>query len=370
MARHRSAWMGFSSAKTRMRNRLGVWAVAVAGLIGSGAVPVAADVAARAAVSDIAGSERLQMFAYGKLLATGMAPRPAVLRMKQAMVVQGFYYDPGAKPLIAHDVWVAPVLRYDGNINGGVLRDSFSFRGFTFDTTPAFRAKAGAVVGLDAGGSVRLGWDNGRYIEAGVRGEAVWSPRYQIGGGSDEAHLCSRNHLTGWTFLDLCHSVSAVARALGSSTSQTTDLALSQLFAAGPGYHELTASLARQGNAMGDQTAVSLAWNAVWDRAATNLSLTYAAPIMGQTALRRRVALGVRWPWRGQNLGLDLWQQAASGGTFLGTARADRATGIDLSYEIARGLTTEVGYMINRSTVDFFRYDQLSVTLRIDNLRW
>lgn len=334
------------------------------------ASPALADDLDRAEMAGIAGSERLQLFAFGKLLETGAAPRGAVLAMKQSMVRQGFYYNPGTAPLIGSEAWVAPVLNYDGNINGGTLHDSFVFDGLTFDAAPEYRAKAGLVAGLAAGSQMRLAWDNGRFLEATARGEAVWSPKYQISRSNGELDLCSRNHVTGWTFLDLCQTTSAVSRELGHTTSRMTDLSLSQLFAAGGGYHEVAADVSRTAYDMGDQAAVTLSWHAVWDAAATSLSLTAAAPINGETALRRRIEAGVNWLWQGQSVGVDLWHQQADGGTFLLVSRSDNATGIGVSYEIRPGLTTQIGYMVNRSTVDFFRYDQLSLNLRFSALHW
>ena len=360
--------MGRSQAKTRMR-RSGGWRLAAL-MCAALSWPARADEVSKARVSDIAGSERLQLFAYGKLLDTGTAARVDVLHMKDAMTAQGFYYDPGSNRVIAHQAWVSPVLSYDGNINGGVLRDSFAFRGLMFDTAPQFRAKAGVVGGLAAGGDLRLAWDNGKYLEARAAGEAVWSPGFQIGRVAGNLGLCSRNHISGWTFVDLCHTVGLLSRELGSSTVQTTDLSVSRVFARGGGYHEVTAQLARQAYDTGAQTALTLGWDAVWDQAATHLSLTYAEPIAGQTALRRRIAAGVQWPWRGRNAGISLWQQWSDGGAFLGSPRADRTTGIEVSSEIRPGLTTQFGYVISRSTIDFFRYDQVSVTIRIDGLRW
>ncbi len=338
-------------------------------LILSAAPPAIADETSRAHISDIAGSERLRLFAYGKLLDTGTAPRSAVQRMKQELARQGFYYDGGNQRLIAMDAWAAPILGFDGNINGGVLRDSFNFNGFVYEAAPEFRAKSGLIAGLSAGSAARLAWDNGRFVELSTRGEAVWSPEYQIGRGNAQADICSQNHLTGWTFLDLCHSLSRTSRDLGTNLSQSTDLSLSQLFEAG-GYHELTATLSQSSYDIGRQTSVGLSWTAVWDHATTDISLTLAEPIQGETALRRRIEAGVKWPWRGRNVGLNLWQQQADGGAFLGSPRTDTATGIGLSYELPSGLTTQIGYTVNQSSIAFFRYDLVSVTVRFDALRW
>lgn len=330
----------------------------------------AGDAVRRAELSAVAGSERLRIFAYGKLLETGNAPRSAVVQMKQDMVRQGFYFDPGSPALIATEAWVAPVLSYDGNINGGVLQDSFVFNGFLFQADPEYLAKAGVVGGLQAGGVTRLAWANGRYVEARLRAEAVWSPEHQIGRGNAELALCSRNHVAGWTFADLCHTASVVSRELGRSTAQETALSLSQMVRTGAAYHELTVELTDTRTETASQPGVTLTWGALWDGAATELSLTHAAPVDGEIALENRVAAEMQWLWRGHAMGLGLWYQTAGGGAFLGTPRDDRSGGISLSYQSRPGLTVQVGYMANRSTADFFDYEQVTLNTRFDALRW
>jgi len=329
-----------------------------------------ADALDRARIASIAGSERLRVFAYGKLLETGSAPRAVVVQMKRNMVSQGFYFEPGANRVIATEAWAAPILSYDGNINGGALQDSFTFNGFVFEADPAFRAKSGVVMGLAAGAVARLAWANGRYVEGRLRGEAVWSPEHSIGRSNAELALCSRNHVTGWTFLDLCQTASVVERELGSNTSQKTALAMTQLFQTTAGYHEVTAEIAQAQYDTGHQPSVTLSWGAVWNHAATKLSLTKAAPINGETALNSRIAADVQWLWGGRPVGVGLWHQRATGGAFLGTPRTDKATGISVSYQLRPGLTAQLGYMTNHSSVDFFDYAQASLNVRFDALRW
>ncbi|MDO9524883.1 MAG: hypothetical protein Q7J57_05000 [Gemmobacter sp.] len=329
-----------------------------------------ADEQSLARIARISGSERLRLFADGKLLETGHASRSAVAQMKKGLETQGFYHDLGTPRVIATETWAAPIISYDGNINGGVLQDSFTFNGLVFEADPAFRAKGGVVMGLSAGGVVRLAWDNGRYVEGLVRAEGVWSPRHKVGRSTAELALCSRNHVTGWSFLDLCYNAAIIDRELGTSTAQDVSLSATQLFQTSAGYHELTAELSGAHYDTGRQTSVTLSWSAVWDGVATKLSLTHAAPIPGETALNSRIAADVKWLWSGRTMGLGLWHQRSGGGAFLGAPRADDATGVKLSYQLRQGLTAQVGYMTNQSSVDFFDYAQASVTFRFDNLRW
>lgn len=329
-----------------------------------------ADPQQRALIANISGSERLRMFAFGKLLETGSAPRAAVVQMKQNLTGQGFYYGPGTKRVIATEKWVGPVLRYDGNINGGVLQDSFTLNGFVFDAAPDFKAKAGGVAGLSGGAVARVAWANGRYAEARISAEGVWSPEHRIGRSNAELALCSRNHLRGWTFVDLCHSISGSSRALASSLSQDSTLSITQLFQMGNAYHELTAELAQAQYDIGDQASVKLTWGAVWNKAATKLSLTRYAPVPGETALQNRVAADVQWRVNGRSVGVGVWHQRADGGAFLGQPRSDTASGISVTYQLRPGTTAQIGYMVNHSSVDFFDHAQASVNLRFEGLRW
>ncbi|MGO4909798.1 hypothetical protein ACEN2J_15855 [Pseudorhodobacter sp. W20_MBD10_FR17] len=329
-----------------------------------------ADAADRAQIAGIAGTDRLRMFTYGKFLETGVAPRSVVGRMKKLMVGQGFYYAPGESHVIAAEAWAAPVLNYDSNINGGVLNDSFTFNGFVFDADPTVRAKAGVVMGVAAGGLSRLAWSSGRYIEMQLRAESVWSPDYNIGRSTAALSLCSRNHVKAWTFLDLCHSATGSDRALGSSVSRETALSATQLFQTGAGYHEMTAEVAQLQDEAGFQPAVTLSWGAIWDRAATKLSLTKAAPKAGEIALNSRIAADAQWLMGGHAVGVGLWHQRFTGGAFLGTARSDAATGISLSYQPRAGLTVQLGYMENRSNIDLFDVSQSSLQVRFDAVHW
>ena len=343
------------------------WGALLGLMLGSAAHADALD---RAVIAEIIGSERLQMFTYGKLLETGDAPRAAVVQMKQTMAAQGFYYEPGTNPVIATEAWIAPVVSYDGNINGGVLRSSFTFNGLIFEADPAYYAKAGVVLGAAGGGVARVAWANGRYIEARVRAESVWSPEYQIGRSNAELALCSRNHVAGWTFVDLCKTGSALWRELGKSSTQGATIAVSQLFQTDAAYHELTAAVSQTQVYSDKQPSVSVSLGSVWDHAATRVWLTAAPPVAGETVLRSRVATDVQWLWVGHAVGVGLWYQHFDGGAFLGTPRSDNAIGINLSYEINPALTAQIGYMENRSTVDLYDYAQTSVDLVFDALQW
>lgn len=335
-----------------------------------GPAPVRADEMDRMRLSVLAPSERLRLRAFGKALSAGLATRPAIDQLRRDMVRQGFYFDPGPPRLVAAELWAAPVLSWDGNINGGVLTDRFFFGGYVFEADPAFVAQPGVVLGAAAGGTARMAWASGRLIELQAGAELAWSPEHDIGRSDAALGLCSRNHLAGWTFLDLCANGQWSGRSLGDSSAGQTSLRLSTLADGADSLHEIALTYTRAETADDPQARIGLAVNSVWNHAVTEVSVTLGAPVAGETVLRRRLDAGIGWFWRGRPLRADLWYQVADGGTFLGTPRRDEGIGASLELQLRPGLTLRTGYARNRSTAGFADYDQVTLDVRFDRLRW
>lgn len=339
--------------------------VLAAGLAGT----AAADVAERMRTSTLAGSERLRLRAFGQALAAGQAPPAAVAQLRRDMVGQGFYHA-GRPAVVARQVWVAPVLAWDGNINGGVPRDSFWFGGLLFQADPAFRAQAGVVAGVAAGGTMRLGWAEGRVVDLTGRVELAWSPDHDIGRADAGLALCSLNHVAGWTFVDLCASASRSWRDLGITGGHQVSVALAQVVSTPGALHQLGLRYARADTPAGGQDRLTLSVESVHDRMVTDLAVTLGAAMPGTTALRQRVEARLAWHAAGRAWRADLSHQTAEGGLFLGAPRHDRGQGIGLSVAPRPGATLRLGYATTRSTAGFADHDQITLDLRLDGLRW
>lgn len=266
--------------------------------------------------------------------------------------------------MIGTHVSLTPTLSWDGNINGGFLNDRFEHFGLVFELDPAHRARAGLVAGANLAAETRLAYGQGRFLELQGRGEAVWSPRHEIGRANAALSLCSRNHVTGWTFADFCASSQGGWRALSSSRSSVVTGTLAQLFTLGPGHHQLSAAIARHWQPEGRQEAFTLGWGAVWSHMATDVSLTWSDGIRDEHALRRRVGAQVSWIWRGRPLSLSLWQITADGGRLLGVDRKDRLTGASLSIRLDRRLTVDISHQQTRFTHTLFRENRTGLGIR------
>jgi hypothetical protein len=325
-----------------------------------------AQVMERAAMAGLAPGERLRLYALTRALDTRRAPPPITQAARQALQAQGFYHDARRPALLSADARVTPVLAWDANINGGFINDRFDHFGLMFEVDPARMARAGLVAGARLGAETRLAYGPGRYLELQGNGEAVWSPRHEIGRANASLSVCSRNHVTGWNFADLCASTQAGWRALSSSRSSTVSGTLSHLLTAGPAYHQLSLGLARHWQEDGQQNAVTLGWGAVWNHLTTDISLTLTDGIPNETALRRRINAQASWVWKQRPFSLTVWQVDARGGLLLGVERQDRLRGLSLSVRPRRGLTVELTHQQTRSTLALFSEQRTGLGLRFD----
>ena len=335
--------------------------------IATALTPAAAqsDSLTRAGLAGMTGSERLRQFSLGQAVLDSDAP--ALTRAMEASLRDSGFYHTGSGPVVlSRSVRVDPVLAWDGNINGGFLNDRFDIFGLTFDVDPARRALPGVVAGARAGGQIRLAYGEGRFLDLRGSIEAAWSPEHDIGRSQAGFEACARNHLSGWNFADLCVTASHSIRRLSTSTSATVDLSFARLHAGRASEHEFSAGIARTFAGGSTQDALSLGWNAVWNRAVTGLDLTLAAPIPGETAMRQRIHGSVGWQWQGRAMRLGVWHQRSDGGVLLGMPRADRVTGISLSVQAHRNLTVEVVHQVTQSTVNLFDENRTGLNLRLD----
>ncbi|WP_323038609.1 hypothetical protein [Gemmobacter sp.] len=351
----------------RCRSRLA--RLALAALLALPGAPAVADVADRARMAALAPSEQLRLRAFGQVLAAGRAGPADTARLRAEMVRQGHYASGLA--VVARDLWAAPLLAWDQNINGGVLQDRFWLNGLMFQANPAYVAKAGLVTGAMTGGSLRLAWAEGRIIELRGQTELGWSPRHDLARGDAALAVCSKNHVAGWTFLDICARGQRSWRDLANRSAWQASVGMAQVVAGADSLHEIGLTHIRTGGpdrSTQDQLALSV--QSVWNRATTDLSATLGRRVPGEIALDWRVDASLGWFGAGRGWVLGLWHQQAQGGAFLGVPRKDSGSGITLTTRLRQGVDLRLGYAANRSTAAFANYSQITLDLRFQGLRW
>ncbi|MBV0892869.1 hypothetical protein KTN05_13560 [Paracoccus sp. Z118] len=335
-----------------------------------GGQSIHADELDRMQIAGLSSSERLRLRAYGQALTAGKLPRLALSRMRQDMTRQGYYFAKGRPELVARGLEVAPLLAWDGNINGGLLQDRFVLNGLTFEGDPDFVAKSGLVAGLSAASLLRYAWGTGRLVEFQSVAEFGWSPKHNIGRTDLLLSACSRNHLQGWSFFDLCATGRHYWRELDEDTAWQVSAAFTQIAPAPDSLHEIKLEYLRASTVGSDQDRLAFSVESVWRRVLTEFSVTFGEPLEDTISLRYRADARVSWISAGRGWNLDAWTQRAEGGMFLGVPREDRAHGIGLATDLRPGTSLRLAYLDSRSTAGIANYDQVTLDIRFRNLRW
>ena len=343
-----------------------LWAALAALLIVAlaGTAPALADAMDRARMAPLASSERLRLFTFGRALHGPNPSQTVTTALRRSMERTGFYHQQGGLALLGHSLRFSPVLAWDDNINGGYFNDTLEIFGLPFQVNPDNLARSGLVLGGRVDGSVRLVYAEGRYLDLTANTEAAWSPRHQIGRANAALSACARNHVSGWTFADVCVTAAGGWRELSSSTSTAVSTKLSQLFATTAATHQVSVEVERSQLSIGAQTSVTLGWASVWNRATSDLSLTLGAPIPGAAATRARLSARTSWIWHNRPVTLSAWHMRSSGGMLLGMPREDRLTGLGVSVQARPGMSVDLMHQVTRSTVSLFDESRTGITVR------
>lgn len=317
----------------------------------------------------LASSERLRMVVLGEALRSGLAPPGSSQALRRLMTRQGFYIREDRNPVTRAELWIAPLVTYDGNINGGVLKDTFQWSGYTFVVDPTYTARKGWVVGASGGLRTGIAWSEGKYLDLAVVTQAAWSPRYDIGRQDGVVSLCSRNHLTGWIFADFCQRAGTSWRQLDDTSYRETSAALVTVWPLSSGVHETTFRYSRYDNAGAGQNRLSFSIESVWDSISTRTGFTLGDPLEDKVAMRYTVNAGIGWMMWQRSFQVDVWHQKAEGGAFLGVPRKDHLNGISLAVDLHPDLSLRLEALQSHSSAFFANYDQVALNLRFEDLK-
>lgn len=339
-------------------------------LVLAGASPALAEPSNLAGASHLAWSDAIRLRALGGAAGQSQSDLGLTKALQRELELQGYYSPSHQITPIARHIWATPLLAWDGNINGGLMKDRFDFNGLTFEANPDYRAKAGLVLGGGLGGMTRLAWDEGRWIDLTAQAELGYSPKHEIARQDLWLQACSRNHLAGWSFLDLCASGNRSFRELGNDQGHRLETTFRQVTASKSALHEYGIKLARVDSQSRDQNRIGFSVESLWNNSATQIGLTLGEPIPEATVLRQRIDFGIKSTLFDRKIGFDLWGQKADGSAFLGTPREDKTWGLGVSADLRPGIDLRLGYSDSQSTAAIADYKQVTLDLRFDPLKW
>lgn len=125
---------------------------------------------------------------------------------------------------------VTPILKYDDNINGGNKADKIVFsNGLTLNFPEDSLAKGDVLAGLQLSTGARVFYGRGRYFDVSSGVGSAWGIQTQLSQLTWNASACSRNHVAGWSFFDVCATHSGKEKSMGDSLENRAEMTFTQL---------------------------------------------------------------------------------------------------------------------------------------------
>lgn len=329
-----------------------------------------ADEISRYETSASGGSERLRLFALTRIFDRYAYDPQVRYALREELTRQGHFYDGSGSRVLRQEVWAAPLVEYNQNLNGGVLNDRFRFGGLVFEADPQIRAKSGWLTGARVGTFTRVALSDDTLLDLVGAAELGYAPAHDISRTSAQVQACLRHSLTGWNFVDLCQGMAQTRWDLGRSKTRSTRIRLSTLRQISDTYHEAWIEAEHTKTNATSQNAMTIGLRSIFDGLAPYGSISVGADVEGEIAPKLRLNAGVEFPKGGRIFEAFVWAQRAEGSRFLGTDRQDETYGAGLSAELARGQSVEVSYSENHSNIAFFDYSQVELKFRFRDIRW
>lgn len=268
--------------------------------------------------------------------------------------------------------FVAPVLDYSNNINGGNPNSPLVLGGLTFTGDSANLRLEGVVAGFAAGFNGRKVYGSGDYLDYAVSARYVYSPQHRIGTARSSANVCSRNHIANRWYVDACGDTTRLVRDLASETNSGLSLSTAKLLTTGNGaYHSTSIGVRRYYAEEYQQNQVQLGWSTLLNRGVyTSFNLSFGEAVPNQLAQRRSL---------NATIGITVFERAltataaysyADGGRLLGFERDDTTRSLTLNYALDANLSVTVGYRTVGSSLDYFSEREPIVSVQFATIRF
>lgn len=325
--------------------------------------------AAQSQVTEIAsatGSERLTYFA-STLDMTSVGGLASVNNFVGSSANIGFNALDTTKSLHGARVSplsVRPTVRYDDNANGGNKSDKIVFgNGLTLTFPSDSLARQDVVAGLAVSSGARVFYGRGRYLDISAGFGKSWGLSTSSPQLDWNASLCSRNYLSGWSFLDLCAYNSGKRKVLSSSSESRAEVLWTQLAAPGGMPWEIRGKVFRQ-NASGD-------WNfggglqvlgAINSNVALDLSVESELQSASHKFERYDIYAKAQFNIAGHLLSLKLSQSLLSNGRILGEVHDDTSRSLVASFSAGGWGVINFSLEKTKSRIQFYNTSTIGVS--------
>ena len=279
---------------------------------------------------------------------------------------------PGAVEQTTFTPYIAPIVDYNTDINGGNPNRPLVLGNLTFMGDETLLRKEGLVAGLAVGADGRHIYGPGKYIDYGIGASYAHSPEHDIGIGRAFANLHSKNHIRNLWYVFAFENTNKLWRDLNDDSSRTVGLSLVKLLATEQrSYHQANVGLRRFWDDEYEQnqltvglqtihnTGIHTAFNVVLGEAVTNTLVT-----------RHSINATVGTSLFKKPLSATFSHSHANGGKLLGIEREDTIRSFAITYTVHPRISVTIGFRETDSSISYFSESQPIVGVQFAPIRF
>jgi len=302
---------------------------------------------------------RLQVYCMSNLLAwtaTDVGSAQALdYRLKQEGYDRGIGL-PGIVKQKTFSPYIAPILEYSSDINGGNPNRPLVLGSLTFVGDEEFFRKKGILAGIGLGGNGRVIYGEGKYLDYSVGGSYTHSPKHDIGITRGFTNFCSKNDIGGNFYLDGCLAANQLDRELSDETTGSATVSVAKIFSEGRNrFHQASIGLRRYFEDEYEQNQLSLRLETLHSSELfSSVIISLGEAVEDTLALRNSFSATVGTSFMNKPISASFSYSYSDGGRLFGFSREETTKIITLSYTVHPRINVLIGYRDTNSNIDYF----------------
>ncbi|MFD1194021.1 hypothetical protein ACFQ3C_05010 [Seohaeicola saemankumensis] len=308
---------------------------------------------------DAAADSRLQVYCLSKVL-SGTATNLQSAQMLDFRIKQEGYDNgiglPGNVRPMSLIPYIAPILEYSSDINGGNPNRPLVLGSLTFYGDEEFYRKKGIIAGIGIGSSGRIIFGQGKYLNLNFGVSYAHSPEHDIGVSRFHANICSKNDIGNNFYLDGCFAVSGIHRELTSETTGSATVSIAKLFSKGTNrFNQASFGVSRFFDKGYDQNQILVRFDTLYRSGFfTSFNASVGPTVAANLAMRHSLSATVGTTFLNKPIRATASYTYSDGGKLLGFSREDALRFFSITYAVHPRVSLSMGYREISSSIDYF----------------
>jgi len=268
--------------------------------------------------------------------------------------------------------FIAPILEYSTDINGGNPNRPLVLGNLTFTGDETLLRKEGLVAGVGVGANGRHIYGEGRYLDFGLGLSYAHSPEHDIGFSRAFANIYSKNHIRNHWYVDAYGSTNKTWRDLTDDSSSTVGLNLVKLFATEQhSYNQATVGVRRFYDDDYEQNQLVASLQTIHSSGLyTAINATVGAAVENTLATSHSISATVGTTLFSKQLSATYTYSFANGGKLLGFERNDTSQSFTVTYAVHPRVNVTFGYRETESSIDYFSESEPVIGVQFTPIRF